>query len=258
MAVWSEPEGSIDDINLHVEKVDDMRTLQCGLSGLRSVTAVNHLVAVCSSDNPDIKCDFRIASDYIMEHLSNQVGLEAIRVMYASSWPSNNPSVHDFIFEWDILTRLSTSQGLAVADAFGNEMEWQFAKIQRLAEFLCGGPPLQNVLVIPEKWNHPEYDSLCIFCDPDGTLHLIAWNASEAATHSGNASSLLVMLEALSQRVMNPINFATVWFVFLVPKMNMAQFRPPSDSASLLAMQQLVVWSFHGFEVYWTERSEPF
>jgi hypothetical protein len=84
---------------------------------------------------------------------------------------------------------------------------------------------------------------------------LIAWNASEAATHTGCVSSLVAMLE--SQRDTNPIIFATVRFVFLVTKAQMDALRFPNDSAFELARQQLADWDFMDFEVYGTENSEP-
>jgi len=249
-------EEAIDDIETYLEKVQDSRSLLYGLSGSRAVAAVNHLIAMYQSNDPEKKGDFRIASKFIMERLSHMVGLEVIRAMYTSGWVQGNPSVHGFVFEWDIITRLNKFKSLTVVDSLGTEIVWQITRTQRLAEFLRGGAPQHNVLVCPEKWNHPEYDGLYIFLE-NGVLHLIAWNASEATTHTGSVRSLLVMLESLSRRDRNQINFATLRFVFLVPRVQMDEFRLPNDSASLLARQQLAAWGFMGFEVCGTERSEP-
>jgi hypothetical protein len=110
-------------------------------------------------------------------------------------------------------------------------------------------PEKQGILVLPEKWNSSEFDGLYIHGDTAGGLHLVAWNASEATTHLGNVSKLLVMLESLSRREAESINFATVRFLFLVPLESLPYFKMPSTSQCLLAEQQLAAWSFGGFEV---------
>ena len=111
-----------------------------------------------------------------------------------------------------------------------------------------------KTMVCPEKWNHPEFDGLYIH-NVNGYLHLVAWNASEASTHSGSVSNLVVFLESLSQREAGSIDFVNVRFLFLVPVQTLASFKMPSDSQRLLARQQLQAWSFTDFEVYGTRRT---
>lgn len=247
---------ALEDIEIHLAKVENAQLIQAGLAGVRGATAVNHVIAMYPSDNSDRLGLFTIASSFMMEKISETVGLEAIRVMYSSHWVQNNPSVHGFVFEWDIITQLKTHKSLTLTDADGSEIAWRITKTVRLAEFLRHGlADDQQLLVVPEKWNHPEFDGLYIYCDEDQHLHLVAWNASEAATHSGKVSKLLLLLESLSQREAESINFATVRFLFLVPLESLRGFKMPSSSHCLLARQQLAAWSFGGFEVFGTPRT---
>ena len=84
----------------------------------------------------------------------------------------------------------------------------------------------------------------------------MAWNASEAETHSGRVSKLLATLESLSQRDVDSINFASVRFLFLVPIDSLHDFKLPTRSQQLLAQQQLAAWSFGGFEVFGATRTD--
>lgn len=108
---------AMDDIQRQLEKVQDASKLQAGLSGSRGDAAVNHLIAMYKCNNPEKPREFRIGSDFVVESLSETVGLNAIRAMYASSWVRKNPSVHGFVFEWDILTRLRNFKTLSVFDS---------------------------------------------------------------------------------------------------------------------------------------------
>jgi hypothetical protein len=75
-------EAALDDVKNHVAAVHDAKQVQSGLAGLRSTIAVNHMVAMYESDNVEKLGEFKIASSFIMEQLSDSVGLEAIRLMY--------------------------------------------------------------------------------------------------------------------------------------------------------------------------------
>jgi hypothetical protein len=123
-----------------------------------------------------------------MEQLSENLGLEAIKVMYSSHWVQHNPSVHGLVFEWDILTRLDKLKQLHLTDINGDESMWTVAKTVRLTEFARTGMTQERLLVCPEKWNHPEYDGLYVYRDTQGT-QLVAWNASEATTHTGKVAT---------------------------------------------------------------------
>jgi hypothetical protein len=116
------------------------------------------------------------------------LGLEAIKVMYSSHWVQHNPSVHGLVFEWDILTRLDKLKQLHLSDINGDESMWTVAKTVRLTEFARTGMTQERLLVCPEKWNHPEYDGLYVYRDTQGT-QLVAWNASEATTHTGKVAT---------------------------------------------------------------------
>ena len=108
-------------------------------------------------------------------------------------------------------------------------------------------------MVRPEKWNHPEYDGLYIYRDVQGGLHLVAWNASEATTHSGKVSKLVALLLSLSMRDdEDAIDFQSVRFLFIVPNQHVNDFSLPSGSDALLAKQQFrkKQWNFPGFEVW--------
>ncbi|KAL3915119.1 MAG: hypothetical protein SGILL_005796, partial [Bacillariaceae sp.] len=177
---------ALEDIENHLAKVENAQLLQNGLAGVRGVTAVNHVIAMYPSDSSDRLGLFRIASSFMIEKISETVGLEAIRAMYSSHWVQNNPSVHGFVFEWDIITRLQKHNSFTLTDMDGSESTWRITRTARLAEFLHHGmADDQQLLVLPEKWNHPEFDGLYIHRDEDLRLHLVAWNASEAATHTG-------------------------------------------------------------------------
>jgi hypothetical protein len=176
--------------------------------------------------------------------------------MYGSHWEISNPSVHGFVFEWDILTRLQKFKHLTLTNPHGDEITWMITKYACLAEFSRNGVTADRLLVCPEKWNHPEYDGMYIYRDQQQGVHLVAWNASEATTHSGKVSKLVAMLEAFSQREHNAINFVSVRFLFLVPTDEVHNFQLPSASDNLLARQQHAAWGFQGFEVFGTSRSE--
>ena len=246
---------ALEDIDLHLSKVQDAKLIRAGLSGARGLTAVNHIIATYESDDPERASGlFSIASNYIMERVSETVGLEAIRVMYSSHWVNKNPAVHGFVFEWDILTRLEKFKSLTLTDMNGSSITWSITQSVRLSEVFNHGITADKTLVYPEKWNHPEFDGLYIH-NVNGYLHLVAWNASEASTHSGSVSNLVVFLESLSQREAGSIDFVNVRFLFLVPVQTLASFKMPSDSQRLLARQQLQAWSFTDFEVYGTRRT---
>ena len=247
---------ALEDIEIHLWKVNNVQLIQNGLAGVRGMTAVNHVFAMYPSNNSDRLGLFKISSSFMMEKISETVGLEAIRAMYSSHWVQNNPSVHGFVFEWDIITQLQKNNSLTLTVG-SLESTWTITKTVRLEEFLRHGiADDEQLLVLPEKWNHPEYDGLYIYKDGDRHLHLVAWNASEAATHSGSVSKLLVMLESLSQREAESINFDTVRFLFLVPHERLLNFKMPPSSQCLLAKQQLTAWSFGGFEVGGTARTQ--
>ena len=105
-----EMEEALKELSRFVEAIDDVKILKAGLIGSRSKRAVNHVIAMDRSATRERSGTFKIASTFITETLSSELGLEAIRVMYASRWVKSNPSVHGFVFQWDILMRLEGNQ----------------------------------------------------------------------------------------------------------------------------------------------------
>ena len=122
---------------MHLSKVQDAKLIQAGLAGARGVTAVNRIIAMYASDNPEKLRLFKIA--------------RAIRVMYSSHWVQDNPSVHGFVFEWDILTRLEKRKSLTLTHLDGSESTWTISKTARLFEFFRHGMTSHRMLVCPEK-----------------------------------------------------------------------------------------------------------
>ena len=243
-------EEALEDIELHLAKVENAKLVQLGLAGVRGQTAVNHIIAMYEDHSSSRLGHCIIASSFLVERISEIVGLEAIRAMYSSHWVQNNPIVHGFVFEWDIITQMQKIKSLKVTQEDGSETTWTVEKTVRLAKFLHHGMlGKEHTLVLPEKWNYPEFDGLYIHDDSVGNLHLVAWNASKAATHSGSVSKLVMMLESLSQREAELIHFATVRFCLIVQITKMSSFQKPSDAQCLSARQQLAAWSFGGFEV---------
>lgn len=171
--------------------------------------------------------------------------------------------MHGFVFECDILTRIEKHQLVLTrkrpTQAIGvpiPDMTWPVEKKVELAVFSKDGARYDRTLVVPQKWNHPEYDGLYIERDGSNRLHLVAWNASEAKTHKGSVSKLVTMLTKWAQRTENPISFETLRFFFIVPKSDLPRFPGPNDSECLLAKKQLAAWNFQGFEIWGTDQSD--
>lgn len=244
-------EKALKDLSKYVSKVNNAQVLYNALQGNRGNLYVNHVIAHYESTRPGrFDGELAIASSFMVELLAKQVGIQAIVAMYRSPWVRDNPVVHGFVFEWDIITQIEKDRKLSLVDDQNLGITWTVDEDVPLATFLRDGITADRMLVRPEKWNQPDFDGLYIFQDEHGEKQLIAWNASEAADHKGNVSKLVTMLEELSQRETNAINFNGVRFVFIVPAEQRNGFRLSiSDSDNLLAKQQLHAWSFPGFEL---------
>ena len=134
----------------------------------------------------------------------------------------------------------------------GDELTWSVDEDVTLEKFLADGVTSARTMVRPPKWNHPEFDGLLIERDDiAGINHLIAWSASEAATHKATVHNLVALLWELATRDEQPISFSSVRFIFIVPKNDLANFRLPSDQKTLEAKQAFSVapWGFTQFEV---------
>ena len=233
------------DIDRYIEKVDNADKLNAGLQGVRGDLAVNHVVG--RYDDGSIE----LISSYVLECIAKRVGLKAICVMYNSPWVRNKPSVHDFVFEWDIYAQVQVKQQLKLASPDGHELTWVVDEDVTLEKFLADGVTSARMMIRPPKWNHPEFDGLYNERDIAGNNHLVAWNASEATTHKATVHNLVALLWALAKRVDRPISFSTVRFIFIVPKKDLATFKLPSDQKTLEAKQAFSVatWGFTQFEV---------
>ena len=235
-----------EDIDRYIEKIDDAEKLNAGLQGVRGDLAVNHVVGRYADRS------IELISSYVLECIAKRVGLKAICVMYNSPWVRNNPSVHGFVFEWDIFAQVQAKQKLELVTPEGHELTWSVDEDVTLEKFLADGVTSARTMVRPPKWNHPEFDGLLIERDDiAGINHLIAWNASEAATHKATVHNLVALLWELATRDEQPISFSSVRFIFIVPKNDLANFRLPSDQKTLEAKQAFSVapWGFTQFEV---------
>jgi hypothetical protein len=258
---------AFEDLQRNINKIDDIETLHAGLVGVRGNIAVDHAIAMYRGDDDTFVGDsmdvgnegsfdletklfqFQLISSYVLEYLSKRIGLRAITTMYRTPWVRENPSFHGFIFEWDTLTQIESTKRLVLQDGNGDETTWIVEESVPLAALVRRGisENVSRIMVLPQKWNHPEYDGLYISTDDHGHRHLVAWNASEAVTHSGRVNKLVILLDDLAQRV--DTTFASVRFIFIVPTDQMNEFSLPGGSEALLASQQLFSWSFAGFEV---------
>ena len=159
--------------------------------------------------------------------------------------------MHGFVFEWDIFVQLETAKQLNLSDSRGQQFTWLVDEDVSLHHFVTNGVTSSRMMIRPAKWNHPEYDGLYLTRDNEGKSHLVAWNASEAASHKGKVDKLVVLLQQLSVRTHQPISFDTVRFVFIVPELVLEAFELPSTSETLHARQVLSCanWGFTEFEV---------
>ena len=96
-----------------------------------------------------------------------------------------------------------------------------------------------------------------IHTNQQGERELVAWNASEAFMHTGTVSKLCLLLREIGNRAPDdhPLVFDKVRFVFIVPIEKVGTFKPPSDSARLVARNQLMGWGFSGFEILGAQRT---
>ena len=257
MVVRTPMKKALRDPKNSLGKVQSTDKIQAGLTGHRSAVAVNHIIAMYPTATPLQNDSFSLASEYIGRHLSREVGLAAIRVMYSSRWVQCNLSVHGFVFEWDLLTRLEKEQTLTRINLGDPKIQWTWTLSQMLplTEFNRNGVRSARTIVFPEKWNHPEYDGLYIYQDEQEQTHLVAWNASEAKTHCGKVEKLRVMLQQWAQRTAKSITFASVRFLFIVPRGESNDFKWPSDSDRTQAKNLLGLWGFKDFEVWSACRS---
>lgn len=134
---------------------------------------------------------------------------------------------------------------------------WTVDEDVGLMSFLAGTSTAARIIVRPEKWNHAEYDGLYIHTNQQGERELVAWNASEAVKHTGSVTKLCLLLREIGNRSPDdhPLIFDKVRFVFIVPTENIGTFKLPSDSAQLLARNQLMGWRFSGFEILGGKRT---
>jgi hypothetical protein len=245
---------ALADIQDHVHKITDAEQVFRGLTGSRGLLSVNHII----SHFPGADEEFRLLSPHVIELLSTQVGFAAIRMFYRSSWVRGNPTVHGFVFEWDLFTQIKQYGQLALSSGQAGNMDttWTVDQDISLKSFLAGTSTAARIMVRPEKWNHPEYDGLYIHTNQHGEKELVAWNASEAVKHSGSVTKLCLLLREIPRSPLDhPLIFDNVRFVFIVPIDNIGRFEVPSYSAQSIARHQLRRWHFSGFEVLGGKRT---
>lgn len=230
--------------------------VQRGLMGEQSETAVNHITSEYppNSDLPIYRrmSRYELASKFLIEYIAREVGVSAIVAMYNSNWVRGNSSVRGFVFEWDILAQAKFARRIQVCKRSADTTEtWRCESYVTLGEFLKHGLPSNTTMIEPDAWNYPEVDGFYVRSRRDG-LHLIAWNASIATSHTGNVHNLLSLLEALSQRETNAVSFQSVRFAFIVPMAALETFRAPDSTA---AKKSLHAWKFNDFDVFGMEPS---
>lgn len=243
------------DIEKAVHKINDVEQVFRGLTGSLGPLAVDHII----SHFPDVDLKFGLLSSHVIELLSTKVGFAAITMLYRTTWVQENPSVHGFVFEWDLFTQIKQYKKLALSSTKAGDIDttWNVDHNISLKTFLAGTNMTACIMVRPEKWNHPEYDGLYIHTNDQGERELVAWNASEAAKHNGSVTKLLLLLQEIGNRppTAHPIVVDKVRFVFITPTENFERFERPNDSAHLLAKNQLAAWRFPGYEVFGGHRT---
>ena len=189
---------ALADIKSHVIKINDVEQVFRGLKGSRGPLSVDHII----SPFPDAEHEFPLLSPYVIELLSTQVGFAAIKMFYRSSWIRGNPSVHGFVFEWDLFTQIKQYGELALSSNQDGEMDtvWTVDEDISLISFLAGTSTAGRIMVRPEKWNNPEYSGLYIHTNQQGERELVAWNASEAVKHTGSVTKLSLLLREIGNR----------------------------------------------------------
>lgn len=244
-------EKALLDLVNFAEQIVDAQLVQNGLMGERSKSAVNHITAEYPPDaNLPLTQRFsryELASKYLVEYVARKVGVSAIVAMYNSAWVQGNPSVHGFVFEWDILAQAKFAKQIQVQNRnTARLVTWRCESYITLEAFLKDGLPSDTAMIEPDVWNYPEVDGFYVRSERDG-LHLIAWNASIATSHTGNVHNLLSLLEWLSQRDRKAVSFQSVRFAFVVPMSALRSFRAPIATA---AKKSLKAWQFNDFEVF--------
>lgn len=244
-----EMKESLSDLEEHVKKINDVEKVFQGLAGSRGILSVNHIIAYF----PGAGMESPLLSPYVIELLSKQLGFAAIRMFYRSSWVRENPSVHGFVFEWDLLMQVQQYGHLRLSSTSGDAMDviWTVEKNISLKNFLKGKNTKGSIMVHTEKWNNPEYNVLYIHTNDQEERELVAWNASVATTHSGNVAKLQGLLREIGNRVENPLVFDKVRIVFIVPTEKLGVFTLPNN----LLAKILTPWKFNGFEVLGCKRT---
>ena len=242
------------DLSFYADSIANADLVHRGLMGERSNLAMNHITAEYP---PGLGVwtlpKYEIASKFLVKLIALKVGVSAIVAMYNSKWVRSNPSVRGFVFEWDVLAQAEHRKSIQVKNNSSVHLEsWNCDSFITLEQFLTLSPQRDTgIMVEAPVWNYPEVDGLYLTIQ-NNAMHLIAWNASIATTHSGHVHNLQVLLENLAQRPTNPLYFQSVRFAFIVPMETLPHFKAPNSTA---AKKSLSAWSFDTFEVYGMEPS---
>ena len=244
---------ALNDLEKHASAVPNAELVLNALSGSRGVLAVNHIIACF----PGAARKYTLLSNHVIHLLSARLGFAAIKMFYRSPWVRGNPSVHGFVFEWDLFTQVEETGNLALSSredliepmASDLETTWPVDEIVSWRHFLSNSfTATSRIMVRPEKWNQPEYDGLYIHQNQPGQRELVAWNASEALNHKGSVTKLTAFLREIGTRQEDPINFDKVRFVFILPVGKLASFELPNQQQTLMAKNQLYDQKFTDFE----------
>lgn len=174
------------DIQQHVEKVPDAKTLVSGLTGEQSPVAVNHLLM-----------NGAIVSKFAVHLLSKKVSKEFLEMAYGQDICSDNPTFHGWVFELDICGRIRRAAGsgsrmsfvpldggnaesIPVKAIFEFYEEKEIAQLKDLAKKLLEG----TVWLLPTKYNQGCFDFIFIQLAAEKQIHLRTINTTIAHKHS--------------------------------------------------------------------------
>lgn len=148
-------------------------------------------------------------------------------LLYETPLVISNPSVKDFVFEWDIFEQLKFYKYVEAIDSANQTTRlFKYGNFVSLNDFVANKGNCQDKTMIwPKQRNWPEIDGIYVYSERE-RLNLLTWNASCALDHSGTMAKFHMMLENFLFQ--GGTKFANVRFTFIIPKDALAEFKKPS------------------------------
>ena len=158
-------EAATQDIVEQLSKVKNFADLLKGSGGGASADAVNHLQCWSRDGRRPT-----VISEFAMRWLSQEVGLEFVKMYYAHEAVQKNPAWRGWVFELEFLTRLrlAVESGASIeleADGKEETIEWRvphretFKDLSAVTQLAGGGGLADGCWLVPEKWNQGGYDA---------------------------------------------------------------------------------------------------